>query len=408
MGQRVQGDVLELGGTIQLSPSSIKTFESCPAGFLYSKYVLPKIDNNENSMRVTTVGSAFHDWAEYDFDEFRFQDIARDLPDDQRNIIKNFATIVQKRAYFAHPHQNEVFVEHEINERWKIRGYIDRLARPDNKSLIIIDYKTAWEATPYKDLKQLMIYAYIYVTKEGYKPENITLILDYVKAEEQCIFTVTAADIQKIGNNLNSVFMSVEHMLKTYTRTQAIRSIPHRPGDACSFCNMLGNCSAYKAFYNPSFLDDLTPVEDMPLEDIIKEARVRNEVKSLNEEREKFLKRALLYKYEEIKKKAILSPTDTDTIKTIETYCSIRQTTDRFVRRDDYLKIIVPGLVKKALRNDMLRDELDTQKMELKIAALLTEQLPETISKNDLDPEFLNKHQNLIKKRMNKKYLIVK
>ena len=105
---------------IELSPSSAKNFEQCPASFIHRKILFPRI-STEDALRITTLGSVFHDWAEHDFDEKLMDTMLSELTEEQRTDVLSFAETVMGRDYFEHEHENEIWLSISIKDNWKMR-----------------------------------------------------------------------------------------------------------------------------------------------------------------------------------------------------------------------------------------------------------------------------------------------
>ena len=393
---------IEEGAVISMSPSSAKLLDDCPAGYLYNKVILPKIADSKESEDITRVGTLFHDWAEHDFDPAKRETILEEASDDDIAAIVTYAQRVKSRPYFAEKSfEVERYVKHWMRDNeWLIRGYIDRIVKI-GKVVHIIDYKTTWNPMPERDKRQLMIYAYILHKTEGIKAKNLKLMLDYVQEDMVETFDVTDEDLVLTGNYLMSVFLRAKSSIDAYQASQDMHSVYHRPGGSCTFCRMIGNCLAYKALMNPAFQDPAHD-NDLSMEEMVEELKIRQEAVKINDARVTVLKRALMQRYDDIQ-----SRNDISQRKAFESMCALRSRKDKYIRRDDLLSIVVPDLVKDSLKMQQLKGVLDTQKLEKKMAAVLETVLPETIKPSQVPESVLADNPNLVRTASRNKYLQV-
>ena len=387
---------------IELSPSSAKFIDECPAGYLYNKHMLPQILDSMESESITKIGSLFHEWAEQNFSIESKADICKDANDDDLEAIETYAVRVQTRPYFAETSfANEVYVKHVLKpDEWALRGYIDRVVYVGDL-VYIIDYKTTWNPNPGADIRQLRIYAYLLHLTKGIKPENMRLLLDYVQEDECCEYTVTAADLALTGNYVMSAFLRAQATIDEYDLHKDMHAIYHRPGSMCTFCHMCGNCLAYKAYHNPAFQDPDHDAEQT-IGEMIEELQLRQEAVKINDARAKLLKRALLQKINEADAR-----NDTAAKKDILSKVSVRSRKDRYIPRAALLPLLVPSIIKDGFKRQQMKDMFDTQKIETKMEELLADCLPENLKVSQVSKVVLEAHPELIRTVQRPKYLQV-
>lgn len=387
---------------IALSPSSAKFLDICPAGYLYNKHLLPAIYDSDESEAITKCGSLFHEWAETGFDPLRFDAICKDADDDDMVSIMEYARVVQNRWYFTETDFDvEKYVKLYIKDTsWLLRGYIDRVVRV-GKLWYIIDYKTTWNPNPNNDVRQLRIYAYLIHKTLGIAAENIKLILDYVQDDAMYPFDVTNQDLVLTGNYIMSAFIRAQAIVDEYAKHKNMHMIYHRPGSMCTFCHMVGNCLAYKAYHNPAFQDPDHDAE-MSISDMVSELQLRQESVKVNTARVTMLKRTLMQKIDEAD-----AGNDLTTKKAILAQVSVRSRKDKYIVKSALLKRLVPELVKNGFKRQQMKGMFDTQKIELKLEELISDYLPETLKLSQIPKDVLAQNTDLVRTIQRNKYIQV-
>ena len=319
--RRSSDDSLGARRSIRLSPSSIHVLESCKAGWVYTRQMLPKVSLEEQE-GVTSTGSTFHAFAETDFDINAL--LAKDHVDEQViNEIQEYANVVKSRSYYKYPCQKEVKIEHPLHgsdKKWVINGFVDRRCETPSSDIIIVDYKTSWMPDIYKDKKQVLAYGYIENKTNGTPPNQITVSVDYVKAKEEHSFTMTNRDIEETEARFIRAFRTAEDLLDEMEKPGFdISKVSHSPASGvCTICPMKGMCIAYRVVVNAEIPS--TPVESTSSEELYAELGERLDAVSINTARADAIKRALMVRLKEgdvymnnlqKEKKIIVSPVRT-------------------------------------------------------------------------------------------------
>jgi len=387
---------------ITLSPSSIKRFDSCKAGYLYVNFILPRIDP-EKVQEITKFGRNFHDLAETNFDKDSMAALSVTESESTMREVSALGEIIKTRYYFQYPAENEEHLIVNVRDKGRAQGYPDRMcnAEPLNK-FIIVDYKTTEYPDPWGDRPQLIHYAYIKWKRDHIDPERFELVLDYVRSGQEPFVThTTERELQEYENYLVSMLMKVRRIMNDFLAHGEIKKIPHTPGN-CTFCPMLGRCIAYQMVINPSY-DPINP-QHVTTIDLIKELMEREYATKINDARAKVLKQALMTRVKE----GGFDPDDTEhrPVKEVieEFYTMITGSTTEFPTQG-VLERILPKRLKKAIKEVPFSGMVDAQALEYVVRDLLQEFLPLNLKPSDLPPDDLALVQDLKSVRTKAPYL---
>jgi len=390
---------------ITLSPSSIKRFENCKAGYLYVNFILPRIDTKK-AQEITKFGRNFHDLAETDFSEESKDVISVTEDDSTMRKINATAEIVKTREYYQYPAVTEEHLIIDVRGKGRAQGYPDRMCEPEDKSkFIIVDYKTTEYPDPWADRAQMVHYAYLAWKKKGIDPSKIELILDYVRSGQEPFVThTTEQELREYENYLVSMIMKVRRMMQDFLDHGDIKKITHTPGD-CNFCPMMGSCIAYQLTVNPTY-DPINP-QHITTTDLIKELMEREYAKKINEERGKVLKRALI---ERLKIRS-LDPDDPEQRPykdVIEEFYTLVSSTTTDYPTGPVLDVVLPKRLKKAVKEVAFSGMVDLQVLEMVVKDILLKALPPNLGTNDIMPEDLKAVSHLKVTRPKASYLKAK
>jgi hypothetical protein len=356
---------------IRMSPSSIRTFETCNASWIYKTMVLPNIDDKK-SVTTTSFGRDFHNAAEYNFESIS------SLYSKKDKEINVYAEVVKGRDYYQYPYENEYYITYKLKPEWLLTGYIDRLCFTDDSRVIIVDYKTSIYANVESDSAQLMTYAYM-VWKTGLAdPDKIEIVIDYVKSDMAPIVRkLSKSDLIAHHNYLTMLFRRVSKVVNMYKRTNSFKKITHNI-DNCTLCPMEGKCIAYHIVFNPHY--DISDTKVMPVSDIINELSQREIAWKLNESRSKALKRALLLREEK---------GNPDVKKLVRDNFNIISTTVKEYQSLPIIDEVAEKCAKMAMKCSPISGMVDTQVIEETIKNVLQRSMPKKLSVDKI-PEIVS------------------
>ena len=86
-----------------LSPSAMRKFEHCPAGYIYQniKGILPNIDTSEMKS-MALAGRALHSISEENFDDKFIEMVLSGESESDKKTIKDMTSTAVKREYVTH------------------------------------------------------------------------------------------------------------------------------------------------------------------------------------------------------------------------------------------------------------------------------------------------------------------
>jgi len=388
---------------LNLSPSSIRSFENCRAGYLFSKVIFPRTETDRTE-KIVNVGKKFHGFAEHEFDKERMkQDLAYEHEKTKKDI-KQFEEILTERDYYELPAVKEEALEVDIAGLGRLVGIPDRVVTMDDGWSMVVDYKTSFLTYPDTDRRQVMSYAYMLWKAKGFDPDKMEVCIDYVRANEVFRFRVTKADLERHENYLISRFRGVRRLLEQYSNDQDLNKIPHSPGD-CNLCFMVGNCKAYQTYLNPHY--DPTDPQDVSTEALVREKIDREETKKMNDERLKAINRTLLFRLNHNNPE----PNDSEsrTYKDIiEEYLVKVQSTVEDYETRGVLEQLVPLRAKKLIKGLPFSELVDTQMLHKIVTDIIMEYAPKRISRDSIPEDLRKKVEGLKEKRSRAPYLRIK
>jgi len=371
---------------IELSPSSVRTLNTCKARFIYEQVILPKVET-ERTKGITKFGTMFHQLAESGFQKDKIGPILFGEKLSIRNELELYADRVKKRDYFQYPAVTEQFLKISLEPEFTFRGIPDRVCYAED-NIYVVDYKTAAMPDPLKDRIQGLAYIFLLSNIEGVAPEKFTIILDYVRADEVYEFRTSAKEMKEYEEFLRNAFVQASILKEAYQTHGQIRKIPHSVGD-CSFCPMIGNCMAYQASVNPvpEPLNVGLDTETIALELITVEG-----MKKQYDERSKALKQALLLRDEA-----------GDGI--VREYCSIVESKSTVYPTENVLNRILPEIIRSSVRDDKYRFLIDTSRLTEELLKSLIALVPDNLTPQSIPAGFIEKISDLQFSQPRTKYL---
>ena len=308
-----------------LSPSAMRKFEYCPAGYVYQniKGILPNIDTSEMKA-MALAGRALHSISEENFDSDFVERILAGESESSKREVKEMASTAVGREYVTDSSRTEVFLLTKVKEGLYLRGYADRLSPMENE-IKIVDLKSTGDPKPYDDRQQLLGYAFCLTEMSRYiskfkgsreelaselmtseknlqkimdvtggrelKCDDLSILIDYVRADMISEFYVTDGDLNTYRNHVISVGNGIRRTVNSFLQHKDVMKLEHHPGN-CGFCPMKGICIAYNLMANPHF----NPVSPGHLSttDLIKELIEVDDISKRSEARAKALKKALI------------------------------------------------------------------------------------------------------------------
>jgi hypothetical protein len=324
-----------------------------------------------------------------------------------REELENFSDLVRKRPYYDLPFESEVEIEFKVKDAGVLRGFIDRVATDEASGKVyVIDYKTSAWPNLYKDTRQVKSYALGLSKMRGIDPDNIVVILDYVRTDYYQPIPMSKKGLELHENYLVMLFKRAEKLLKKYEDTKDIRQFTHTLGD-CNFCPMKGKCIAYYLEYNPTYDPD-SPTE-MSTEDMIEEYLRRKEVASVNSDRADELRKALLVRYDE-KGPEVSPKSGMSHDELIKEHFNRMQP-----EQEDYLTHIIIDkalgkVVDDAIKADPFTNGLvDAQFLKDRVGTLVSRLLPKSVPAKKLSSEFKDYLDDTdIRKWKKRPYLVLK
>lgn len=437
---RANGGVQVKQGKLEslvLSPSGIRRFESCPAGYLFSNMrdMIPKMDTT-TAKTIVSVGKQLHNLSEYDFDEEFADTLLYFEKESKQKEVKQLAGTAANREYLKLPSVTEVFMTSQVKNAGRIRGFPDRIAR-DNDKFYIIDLKTTGNPDPYGDRKQTLSYVYmlvsisnsiskyigdrnvedidkaqaikelskkLYIDKQHIEKlieitnwekvsyNQVTMILDYVRVDSIHSFDIRDHELEAYENYLISTFMKVKKVINSWLTSKDINMVEHHPGN-CGLCPMIGICKAYNIVVNPHY-DPINP-QEIETEDIIKELIDRDYAKKINEERGKALKRALVMR-------------DQGGDSKVREHCSVVTVSNTMYPTNAVLSDIIPKLMKEPVKNVQFKDMVDWEYIYKTTAALIRKMTSENMKSSNIPGQYIDDLENVKIVYSNKPYIRLK
>jgi hypothetical protein len=280
----------------RVSHSAMKRFENCQASYIY--YMMLARINNSDANMITSTGSRFHEWAEGNFSKEDLDNILAEDESDAREL-GDMKLLVESRGYYKYPSINEMLIDVQIKDIGTVWGFPDRVVfDTDRKKIIIVDYKTAVEPHPQKDITQLFTYCYAIFENEmirakilaefqdqypdqfdilekmcmDCKIEDFELLLDYVRVNVPYTVEVTRPLYMKHALYLHNIMKRIKILEDEFATHKNIKKLNHTDGN-CTFCFMKGICMAYhmviNCYYDSEFYETVKTgwdeIQSMPL-----------------------------------------------------------------------------------------------------------------------------------------------
>lgn len=373
-----------------MSPSAMKKLDSCQAYYILEKVLLPKIEP-EDTKQYSILGRTFHSIAEENFDKDTEAEELADDTDKVKSKVKMMKANVQARDYYKYPAENEKEMRYHLRDLGDVYGILDRVAKistDGRERVFIIDYKTTSNVYPDNELRQMLTYAYLMWKVEGYQPEDITVILDYVAEPEPFTYVFSEYDLQLHENYMVNRFKLARKLLTEFKEKMDVKRLVYCPGGgACSFCPLDGMCLPYKMWTDPG-LDILDP-ERTTTTELIKEKIRLDEISKLYVERIKVLNRTLLLRYNSDGKE----PDDQEgrTMKEIVAsfFHKIESQSEEYLTRD-VMAAALEKSTRKVVKKEGLIDNIDLQELNTLLLDMILPHLPARIDSSKV-PETLVK-----------------
>jgi hypothetical protein len=385
-----------------LSPSAMRKFEYCPAGYVYQnlKGILPNIDTSEMKA-MALAGRALHSISEENFDSEFVERILSGESESSKRTVKDMASTAVSREYVTSDSRTEVFLLTEVKDGLFLRGYADRLS-PMEKDIKIVDLKSTGDPKPYDDRQQLLGYAFcltemsktiskargsvqaladkLMVSEKNLqkildvtggkelKHDDLSILIDYVRADMVSEFYVTEADLNSYRNYVISAGNGIRRTINSFLQHKDVMKLEHHPGN-CGFCPMKGICIAYNLMSNPHF-NPVSP-DHLSTTDLVKELIEVDDIYKRSEARAKTLKRAL-----------ILRSSDGDS--EVSKHCAVIRSTSSSYPIEEVALRVVPKMMKKATRNVQFRDMVDWEEINKAIVETVIKLSKKNLSPNDV------------------------
>ena len=154
-----------------------------------------------------------------------------------RELLTSYFSVEDPRR--LEPAQREALVESCIEDKLRIRGYVDRLDVSPSGELRVVDYKTGGaprEAFEARALFQLKFYALVLWRIHGTVPRVLRLL--YLKDAEACDFTPGPEELLRFEKTLLALWQAIE-------RATAAKDFRPQPSKLCGWCAHQALCPAF-------------------------------------------------------------------------------------------------------------------------------------------------------------------
>lgn len=389
--------------SLRLSPSGIRQFENCRAGFIFSRIMFPRTETAK-ATNTTNVGKKFHELAEHAFDPTKTKEALVYEKESTLQELSEFQETLESRDYYKLPSVKEEMLSWDVHGLGTLVGIPDRVVDTGDGTVLIVDYKTSAFAYSDTDRRQVLSYAYLMWKAKGVEPEKITVLLDYVRAQEQFQYKLTQADLERHENYLLSRFRGIRKLLLDFEKDPDISKLPHSPGN-CNLCFMVGMCLPYQMVLNPHYSP--TDPQDIPTTDLIKEKLDREELAKVNKLRLEALGRTLMFRLEH----NLPEPGDTEgrTYKDIiEEHLTKVQGTLEDYDAKEVMKLIVPLRAQKLVKGLPFSEFVDMQALYNIVTDIILEHIPSRLQRSAVPEDLRKKVEHLKQKRSKAPYLRVK
>lgn len=394
--EEVKSRIDKVLDSFYMSPSAMKKLDSCQAYYVLERVLLPKIEPGEKK-HLANLGRKFHTIAENDFDTSTANEQLSDDTGKVKTAVDNMTANVKGRSYYSYDSEKEKELRHPLKKFGDVFGIVDRFIPLDDSKCIIVDYKTTSYINTDNEIRQMLTYAWLAWKKLKYKPEDITVILDYVSEPEPFEYRFTEYDLMVHENYMISRFRLAKTLLEEFRDNMDLRKLIYSPGGgSCTFCSLCGSCLAYQVWYNPGISTD--DVSTMSTTDLIKEKLKLDEITKIFDERLKTVNRTLMFRSEV----AQTEPGDIEgrhPSDIISKYMS--KVTSQIEEYDTKMVIdkVVSGKTKKMVKKLGLIENVDLQQLNSNIIDIMMEYLPARLDKGKVPADVM---KDLYKSRMYK------
>ncbi|WP_213450202.1 RecB family exonuclease [Rhizomonospora bruguierae] len=174
-----------------------------------------------------------------------------------RALLAGYFSVEDPRR--LEPAQRESLVETVVDDRLRIRGYIDRLDVSPAGDLRVVDYKTGGaprEAFEARALFQLKFYALVLWRTRGVVPRVLRLL--YLKDAEICDYAPDAEELVRFERTLVALWRAIDE-------ATAARDFRPKPSRLCGWCSHQALCPAYGGTPPPYPEPAVEPAATLPL-----------------------------------------------------------------------------------------------------------------------------------------------
>ncbi|GAB7038900.1 RecB family exonuclease [Catenuloplanes niger JCM 9533] len=173
-----------------------------------------------------------------------------------RDLLKGYFTLEDPRR--LEPAEREQLISTVIDDRLRLRGFVDRLDVSPDGQIRVVDYKTGGaprEAFEAKALFQLKFYALVLWRTRGVVPRVLRLI--YLKDVEVCDYSPDLEELQRFERTVLALAKAIE-------AATAARDFRPQPSKLCGWCNHKALCPAYGGT-PPPYPEAAAPVPAAPV-----------------------------------------------------------------------------------------------------------------------------------------------
>ncbi|MDP9795714.1 putative RecB family exonuclease [Catenuloplanes nepalensis] len=154
-----------------------------------------------------------------------------------RELLKGYFTLEDPRR--LEPAEREQLISTVVDDRLRLRGFVDRLDVSPDGQIRVVDYKTGGaprEAFEAKALFQLKFYALVLWRTRGVVPRVLRLI--YLKDVEVCDYSPDLEELQRFERTVLALAKAIES-------ATAARDFRPQPSKLCGWCNHKALCPAF-------------------------------------------------------------------------------------------------------------------------------------------------------------------
>lgn len=252
---------------MRTSHSALDTFKQCP-----QKYKFQEIDRKKApKSKEALFGTAVHSVLNYMFSrnpifptleeilaQFRSLIVQSKIPDTEKERYKALGERVLKNFYVKNPPWN--FNTIDLESRFEVAlddpqtgrnhvlvGKIDRIDKLSDDNYEIIDYKTSSKLPSQESVDtnaQLSIYQLGLMKRWPHlNPDNITLSLYFLRAEEKL-------STKRTAEKLHATETNILHDLRTIEKKIVDNDFPPTPSALCNWCGYRPICPAWRHLYD--------------------------------------------------------------------------------------------------------------------------------------------------------------